>query len=310
MGDDLYTVLLAEDVRLEARDLAVEVAGAFELTALETRMRLRRSRGVVLEQVTSARAECVRAALERRGIRADCVPAGRLPRLPLPTRAVYLQRAGELLSWGGADASDEGAIAWSDLLVASAAPVGQATYQQSMGAVRFAGVPNLMAMEDPAERDLIRSKMFEAVDKAREERDPERPETEPLIDRIENRHASDGVKVFLDLIASDLSLWLRVSMDDSTYRLHGEDAKIGGAMGMSYLLKDLLRFAPQARMSTGLLALPEPGLLSRVIMADIEELTAHTTWLAYRMALEAPLPAAEPAAPAPQEPAEEGGHAA
>jgi hypothetical protein len=310
MGDAAVALLLAEDVRLDPRELGEAFATALGVPAAEARMKVRRARGLILERAAPEQAERLRRSLEERGIASEAHPLERLPNLPPPMRVAYLERAGDLLAYRSADGVQEGAIAWSSIGTVVAAAIGREAYDQAIGAVRFSGVPNLRDIPDAAARELVRENLILAVGNSQQAPPPpagalgnSRADTRPLIDRIEEE-CGERVKVYVDILPDDASLWLRASMGESSYRLQEEGVRMGSALGMRRLLRDLQERAARARIAPMLRALLEPAPLADAIMADVEEMSSYTIWTAYRAWLQpsAALDAAPEAAPSGGEP--------
>ena len=285
MSDDRVTVLLVDDIRLDPRELATDLAKVFGISPIELRMLLRRSRGVVLDRATPEQARRLSTVLEDHGIDTIVVPRKHLPTLPKPTKVTTFERSGELLMFRGEDPREAGAIAWKDIHVAVATPVGLEGYDRAIDRVRFRGVPNITTFDDDEARELIRENLILAVGGSQQPGDNEdqqrerRRKGQALIDTIEKKH-STKVKVYLDIIPMDLSIWIRASMTESSYRLSDEGARMGSAMGMRHLLNDIQSLSVRARIAPSLPALLEPVELTKVILADVEELGNYTTWLA------------------------------
>lgn len=285
MEEQQVAVMLVEDIRLDPRELAQDIADCLKITPVEARMMMRRSRGVIMAKGSPKQARLLCQTLARRKIDTHVVPLKFLPKLPVPQKVAYFTKSEDVLLYKGADGKIEGGIAWGDVLVAVAAPVGLEAYQAAVGSVRFADM-NLKAMDDTEARDLLRENMIMAVGGSQDKRDSETQRRSKertgdlLIDVIEKKHARK-VKVYVDLIPADLSIWIRANMADSTYQIEEGGVRMGAAMGMRYLLNDLRERAANARISPTLQALVEPSELSDAIISDIEELGNYTTWMSY-----------------------------
>ena len=285
MEEQQVTVMLVEDIRLDPRELSKDIADCLKIPIVEARMMMRRSRGVIMAKGSPKQARMLCQTLARRKIDTHIVPLKFLPVLPVPAKIAYFTKSDDVLFYRGADGKIEGGIAWGDILTAVAAPVGLEAYQAAVGSVRFADM-NLHSIDDSEARDLLRENMIMAVGGSQDKRDTETQRRDKertgdlLIDTVEKKHARK-VKVYLDIIPADLSIWIRANMADSTYQIEADGVRMGAAMGMRYLLNDLRERAVNARISPTLQALVEPSDLADAIISDIEEMGNYTTWMSY-----------------------------
>ncbi len=297
---DLFTILLAEDVAIDARRYGDLLAPLLGITKVEAKMMVRRGRGIFLEDLADDAARRMSEELRVDGIAHRLVKNEELPAMPVPRRVNWGQRSPGALrfKWTGDEAVLD--FGWNQVGVVSLGLIAQEEWRESYSGVRFDHLPSLRRIDgDPDARDLVRENLILKIVSASNPAAPsKRKPGEPTVfERLASEYARK-VKVFADVIDVGRSLWLRVAMDDISYLHDEQGVRFGDAWGLSYLVGDLVDHAPKtATLAT--LQLLDGSDFKDLVFLTSEEFSRYTRW----HILKRELPCADTLSPSPEPPA-------
>jgi hypothetical protein len=296
---DLYTIVLAEDVAVDARRYGDLVAPMLGVTKIEAKMMVRKARGIFLEDLAEPDAARVMEELGRDGHKAWCVRNEELPALPPPRRVNWAQRSAGALRfrWAGDDLTVD--LGWSQVGVASVAAIAQPEWRDLWNDIRFDHLPPLHALgSDPAARDLVRENVILRMSSDRARPAAPKKEGPSVFETLSTQYAGK-LKVFCDIVDAGRSIWLRLPMEELGYALDEGGARFGDPWGMEYAVKDLRDRAPQAMTELALKFLSGADI-KELVLLRVEEFQRYTAWHAIKKALRgAAMSSPSPAPPAP-----------
>jgi hypothetical protein len=297
---ELHTIVLAEDVAVDARRYGDLLAPLLGITKIEAKMLVRRGRGILLEDLDGPAAERVMRELESDGVRAWSVKNESLPPMPQPRRVNWGQRSPGALrfKWAGDELLLD--LGWNQVGVASVGLVATAEWKDAYAGIRFDAVPGLHRFGgDDGARELIRENLILRLTAPSGESAPA-PRTKKQTDTVFERLATqDKVKVFVDVVDVDRALWLRFPMEELGYSCEEGGVRFGDAWGMNYLVADLVDRTPKAATEATLKLLGGADI-KEVVFLRLEEFNRYTAWNAIRRSLAcADSSSPSPAPPAP-----------
>ena len=281
---ELHTIVLAEDVAVDARRYGDLLAPLLGLTKIEAKMLVRRARGIFLEDLDGPAAGRVMEELARDGVRAWSVKNETLPPMPIPRKVNWAQRSPGALrfKWAGDDLLLD--LGWSQVGVASVGLIATQEWKDVYSGIRFDAVPGLHRFGgDEGARELIRENLILKLNAPMGEAAPQRTKkaTESVFERLAT---NDKVKVVVDVVDVDRSLWLRCPMEELGYSCDEGGVRFGDAWGMNYLVGDLVDRTPKAATETTLKLLGGADIKD-VVFLRLEEFNRYTTWNAIRRSL-------------------------
>jgi hypothetical protein len=297
---DLCTILLEEDVVVDARRYGDILAPLLGVTKVEAKMLLRRGRGILLEDVPEEAARRVAEELARDGIRHWCVKNEQLPPVVAPRRISWAQRAHAALhfNWSGDDLTLD--LPWTQVGVLSVGLIALPEWRDTYGGVRFDHLPGFHKLDGDAEaRELVRENLILKISAAPGAAPMKRKPGGPTIFERLATDFSTKLKVFVDIVAADRSVWLRATMDEVGYSHDEGGVRFGDAWGVNYLVGDLIDHAPKAATMATLQLLDGADIKDLVFLTH-EEFNRYTTWNLWKRELAcaaSSLPSPEPPAP-------------
>ena len=285
---EIHTVILEEDVAVDARTMGPDLARILGNTVLEARLMIRKARGIFLENLPEDQAEDVADLLRINGVGARAVPAGKTPILPSPRRISHVERGQDGLRMVTAGTDDTDTLPWDRVDIISVGVVARPGSEDHFSHVPFEYVPSLQQL-DAEDRKTLRERVIQRMDEA-----PAREKGRE--DRSTYRLLEDGwsekVRVYADILTPGGEDWLRVSMSDFGYAQDADSVRMGGALGFGLLMKELGARRPEA--FTDLTRRIESGEnVEGLVFTRIEEFHRYSMWWCLRK--EDPDPPNEPA---------------
>ncbi|MBI2932148.1 MAG: hypothetical protein HYY16_10900 [Planctomycetes bacterium] len=278
---DLHTIVLERDAAVDARKYGDIVAPMLGVTRLEAKMRIRRGRGILLEDLGEEDARRLAEELLRDGIPVRCVRNEDLPLLPGPRKVIAVERSEATLRYRGAGDKDLCDLPWSDVDVVSLGAVALPEFQDLFPRIRFDAIPPLHRLEgEPGVRDLLRENLIlklNAPPVAERESGKPRPRSdETIFDQLQARF-DRKLRVHADIIDAARSVWLRLSMDDFAYAHAADQLKLGEAWGFHLFVQELR--TRSARAFTEISAKFQSGAdLRDLLFLQLEEFHRYTQW--------------------------------
>lgn len=303
MPEPRFTLVLEEDVIVDARKFGPVVQPALGLTQVETRMAIRKGRGIFLENLEEGHALRIAAELEKDGVRARAVKSDEIPVLPPLRRAGNVQFGEDLLTYVAAGESGRESLPWDALLVVHCGAIAKPQYKELFHHVPFRMVPPLHKLEG-AEREIVRENLILKMSNAPEPPERKKGADDTVFERLQSKYAGK-VKVSVDLVTADLGTWLRVSLDDIGYLRRAETVKMGDAWGFQMFVRDLREKCPSA-FTEMTLKLLEAADIREAVFPQIEEYNRYVAWVAIKRTLW-PTAASSSPSPAPPEPPTDAG---
>lgn len=302
---DLCTILLEQDVAVDARKYGKIVAPMLGVTALEAKMHLRHGRGILLEDIDEGDAIRLVEALAGDGVRARAVRNEDLPVLPPPHKANELSRTPGGLKYRWPGQPEPAELAWAAISVVSLGIVALPEYRDAFTAVRFDRMPALHRMEDdPEVADILRERTIRKLAEGPSEGEARRgrKKDETLFDELQGKYANQ-VRAYADLLDVPGGLWMRVPMDEVAYAHQEGQVKLGESWGFDLLVHDLRAHCEGAFTERSLHFTPEAAIKDLVFL-QTEDFNRYTTWHAYlhHLGIKPCAPAAT-SSPSPEPPA-------
>jgi hypothetical protein len=290
-----HALLLRRDVRVDPRLHGDAVAAATGLTKLESRLAVRKGRGILLENLAEPAARSLAERLNADGVEVAVVDSALLPPLPAPRRITQLVASDDLLTLRTPSGEEESAP-WEAIGTVHAAAVVLQEYRQYFEHMPTGTMPALHKMEG-AERDLVRENLIlkmEAKGPDRKLKHETRPES--VFHEADQRHRGK-LRLMADLLTEDSGTRWRVAMDELSWGT-GE-AKVGGPAAMKRLFEELRARRPGALSEAALCLLDAPDIREQVF-PDIEEYNRYVAWCAWKGIA---WPSAASSSPSPEPPA-------
>ena len=296
---DLFTILLAEDVAVDARRYGDLLAPLLGITKVEAKMKVRHGRGIFLEDLAEDAARRLSEELKRDGIAHRCVKNEELPAMPVPRRVNWGQRSPGALRFKWTDDELMLDFGWNQVGVVSVGLIAQEEWRETYSGVRFDHLPGLHRLGGDSEaRALIRENLILKISASSPAAPAKRKPGEPTVFEKLAADYSRKVKVFADVVDVGRSLWLRVAMDDIAYSHDEQGVRFGDAWGLSYLVGDLVDHAPKAATLATLQLLDGADIKDLVFLTS-EEFSRYTRW----HILKREFPCADSSSPSPEPPA-------
>ena len=304
MADKRFTILLAEDVRVDPRKYGDVVAPALGLTKVEARMAVRKGRGVFLENIAEDHARRIADELAKDAIEARVLAVDEIPPLPPPRKVTQLEYGEELLTYSVPGTGERESVLWEALIEVHVGVVAKPEFKDLFGHVPFRMMPALHKMEGP-ERELLRENLILKME-GKPVGDRHRTEKKPdsIFEEIDQKYGSK-VKVYADLVTADLGLWLRVPLEEIAYVKVVGGVRMGGAWGFQMLVADL-RGRCAAALTEMTLKLLEATDIREHVFPQIEEYNRYTQWVALKRVLWPSAASSSPSPEAPASPTDEG----
>ena len=303
MADPRFTLVLEEDVQVDARKFGPIVQPALGTTLAEARMSVRKGRGIFLENLAEDHAIRIAAELEKEGVRARAVKAEELPALPPLRRASHVECGDDLMTYIAAGESGKESLPWEALQVVHIGAVAKPQYKELFRHVPFHMIPPLHLMEG-GERDVVRENLILRMENRPPPPARKKGADDTVFEEIQSKYAGK-VKVAVDLVTEDLGTWLRVSLDDIGYVKRADAVKMGDAWGFQMFVKDL-REKRAAAFTPMALKLLEAVDIREAVFPQIEEYNRYVAWIAIKRTLWPTADSSSPS-PAPPEPPTDAG---
>ncbi len=295
---DLFTVVLREDVAVDARRYGDLLAPLVGITRIEAKMLMRKGRGILVEDVPEEAARRIHEELGRDGFKAWCVPNDRMPPVPAPRRVTWTQFSPAALRfrWPEDDLPLE--LYWNRIGVVSVGLVAQEEWRDTGDMGRLHAIPSMTALgDDPETRAIMRENLILKVNAG--PKPPSRPKGDPtsVFERISADYHRQ-LKVVLDVVDADRTSWLRMPMDELSYGRDEKGMRFGDAFAVNFLVGDLLSRAP-GTATEATLRLTNDADIKELVFLTIEEFNRYTTW----HVLKRELACADSSSPSPEPPA-------
>lgn len=266
-----WLVLLDRWQPVDPRPLASEVAGALRLSPLEARMHLKRSGGIVVQDVPERVARKVQQLLQDQGVPSHVLDLEARPPLPAPVRASALTLFEDMLQ---IQLDTKLLCAWDAFSAVCAGIIREEGYVQAIIP------PDIAADLTPEEADLVRENTILQVNRAPDPAAAVPPaKRKTVLDLIETDSLPRSQPV-LDLLLNEDTQWIRLSSESLVYD-RGK-LKVGGGLGYSILMKDLIRECPAGALSPITLNCFAGHDIRDVSFASLAEVTRYTSWFALR----------------------------
>lgn len=277
----MFAIVLETGARLDPRGIADDVARALNLTKIEARMLVRKSRGILAENVPEPSARELQQKLAGLGIACRLVPQAELPRLPLTSRVSFVERSEDFLMFRRGSGGTTEALAWEAIGTVSAGCVVQPGFKELFENIPFSEIPGLHKLEDQ-DAELIRANLTLRLDHPIPDRPQDPKKRKPIFDQIVDDHKGK-LKAYVDIVTEDLSDWLRIGAEESVYVYN--EVKLGGGWGFKYVMQDLRKHCPEAAFTEVSLKLLQECDIRELVFLDLEEFNRFTAWFAVRKSL-------------------------
>jgi hypothetical protein len=270
-----WALLLDAWQEFDPRPLSAEVAREYRISPLEAKIQLRRSGGIVLRDASEETARRIAGLLKEQGVASHAVEESSLPTLPPIVRAAVVGHSEDMLQF---ETDPPVLCAWSGLKVISAAIIRQEGY------VEVPVVPDLPKELTPEELRMARENAIlrRTAPVPAAPVDPRKMKT--VLDLIETDQIKKANPA-MDLLLWDQSTWIRLSGESMVYS-RGK-LKVGGGLGFSVLLKDLVRECDLEAFTPLALNCFSGDDIRVVSFSSLADLTRYTTWFAFRKSIPA-----------------------
>jgi hypothetical protein len=297
----MFMILLRDDTVLPARDYGDLVQETLGIPGLEARLRIRKGRGIFLENLEEEAARTIARRLEGDGIPSDVIDEDRLPELPAPTRVSRIQRNDPTFEVRTMD-EETTSIPWEGIGLVSCGLVARGSYKETHPELRLEGIPGFDKIENEQDREIVRENLIlKAESTPGPKRVIGRDRDRTVFEWIEDSEG-DRIQVWLDLLTADFGTWLRISMDNVSYAATKGAVQLGACWAFDSVLTQLRKAVPEAftEMTLKILSERDP---TRLLFSQVEAFNRHTRWEAFRKALrlepEPPLAESDPSWPGP-----------
>lgn len=296
MPEPRFSLILEQDVPVDARKFGPVVQKALGVTAVEARMAVRKGRGIFLENLSEEHALHIAAELDKDGVRSHVVKSEEVPSLPPLKRAGHLEYGEDVLTYIPAGETSKESLPWDALLVVHCGIVARPQYKDLFHHVPFRMIPPLHKLEG-SERDVVRENLILKMSSAPPPAVKKKGADESVFELAQAKFGGK-VKVSADLVTADLGTWLRVSLDDIGYLRRADTVKMGDAWGFQMFVKDL-RAKRAAAFTEMTLKLLETVDIREAVFPQIEEYNRYLAWIAILRTL---WPTADSSSPSPGPP--------
>lgn len=278
----MFAIVLETGGRLDPRGIADDVAKALTITKIEARMLVRKSRGILAENVSEQSAKELQQKLTGLGLQSRLVPQAELPRLPMPSRISFIEKSEDFLLFRRGAGGTTEALAWEAIGTISAGCVVQPAFKELFENIPFSEIPGLHKLDDQ-DAELIRANLTLKMDNPIPDK-PQDPKKKPksIFDQIIDDHKGK-LKAYVDIVTEDCSDWLRIGAEESVYVYN--EVKLGGGWGFKYVMRDLQKHCPEAAFTEVSLKLLRECDIRELVFLDLEEFNRFTTWFAVRKSL-------------------------
>jgi hypothetical protein len=297
VAEPRYTILLLDDVAVDARKFGPVVQPALGVTQVEARMAVRKGRGIFLENLAEAEALRIVSELGNDGLRARAVKSEELPVLPPLRRAAQVEYGEDLVTYLPAGLGEKEALPWEALLVVHCGLIAKPQYKELFHHVPFKMMPPLHKLEG-SEREVVRENLILKMANAPAGPAKKKGRDDSVFETVQAKYGGK-VKVSVDLLTADLGTWLRVSLDEISYARRAGTVKLGDAWGFQMFVTDLREKCPAA-FTEMTLKLLEATDIREAVFPQIEEYNRYVSWVAITRTL---WPTADSSSPSPAPPA-------
>jgi hypothetical protein len=301
-----FALVFTDDHRPDLESFAPVLAGLLGLSPIDARLRIRKGRGIFLEQLDEATARLVAEALGANGWAAEVVPQASLVRLPgRPARLFQVDCRDDALHYKRNIAEPFRSVPWDTIRLVHAGVIATPQYRDFVQSQTFRLLPILYQIDDPSARAQLRRAMAKkALEREAAGPAPVPDSAKSISPEALGDLARNQTEACLDLLVDGRPGFLRADRRQVVLDYLGAHGEGNSFENFKRFAADVAARATRAEITPPTRRLLEGEDLPRIVFDDLAEFERYAAWRCLRLGI-APaggaLPAREDEPPQPDD---------